>query len=87
MDQPNVVLRYRDGRTERVTLVDANVEQQVATVRRESSTREICCSAQMSSTKSPLFCARMTEESTAARRTTRPSAERRCGGFKTATTP
>jgi hypothetical protein len=41
MDQPNVVLRYRDGRTERVTLVDANVEQQVATVRRESSTSDV----------------------------------------------
>ena len=37
MDQSNVVLRYRDGRTERVTLVDTDVEQQVATVNRDGA--------------------------------------------------
>ncbi len=36
MEQSNVVLRYRDGRTERVTLVDTNAEQQFATVRRDA---------------------------------------------------
>jgi hypothetical protein len=56
-------------------------------VRREISTREISRSAQISSIKSPLFCARMIDESTAARRTTRPSVERRWDGLKGTTTP
>jgi len=32
MDRSQVVLRYRDGRTERATLVKADVEQQVVSV-------------------------------------------------------
>ena len=41
MDQPNVVLRYRDGRTERVTLVNTNVEQKIASIRRDQATAEV----------------------------------------------
>ena len=37
MDPTNVVLRYRDGRTERVTLLDTNADQQFASVEREAS--------------------------------------------------
>jgi hypothetical protein len=44
MEQSNVVLRYRDGRTERVTLVDTNAEQQFATVRRDRSTSDVAFS-------------------------------------------
>ena len=41
MDQSNVVLRYRDGRTERVTLVNTNVEQKVASIRRDDAPADV----------------------------------------------
>ena len=35
MEQSNVVLRYRDGRTERVSLVDIDTEREFAVVKRD----------------------------------------------------
>ena len=35
MDQSNVVLRYRDGRTERVSLVEIDSEREFAVVKRD----------------------------------------------------
>jgi hypothetical protein len=35
MERSNVVLRYRDGRTERVSLVDIDIEHEFAVVKRE----------------------------------------------------
>ena len=41
MDQSHVVLRYRDGRTERVSLANIDAEQKVASVRRDGATAEV----------------------------------------------
>jgi hypothetical protein len=41
MEQSNVVLRYRDGRTERVSLIEINAEQQFAAVKRDAARAEV----------------------------------------------
>jgi hypothetical protein len=38
-DQPKVVLRYRDGRTERVSLAPIDVDRQVVSISRDSGER------------------------------------------------
>ena len=40
MDQSNVVLRYRDGRTERVSLVEIDSEREFAVVKREDDAQD-----------------------------------------------
>jgi hypothetical protein len=41
MDQSHVVLRYRDGRTDRVSLVEINAEQQIAAVTHDAARTEV----------------------------------------------
>ena len=41
MDQTNVVLRYRDGRTERFPLVEIDAERESVVVKREESRDEV----------------------------------------------
>ena len=41
MDQSSVVLRYRDGRTERFPLVEIDAERESVVVKREASTAEV----------------------------------------------
>ena len=41
MEQSNVVLRYRDGRTERVSLVEIDAERQFAAVKRDAERLDV----------------------------------------------
>ena len=41
MDQTHVVLRYRDGRTERVSFVEIDAEQQVASVTHDGANTDV----------------------------------------------
>jgi len=41
MDQSNVVLRYRDGRTERASIVDIDAERQSVAVTHDASNAEV----------------------------------------------
>ena len=58
MDQSNVVLRYRDGRTERALLIEIRIEQQVAAVTRDGGKPTEVPFAQLKA----IFFPRLTDE-------------------------